>query len=61
MRCIYLSGKTCYAIPVKPLYLIFTRKYQPTEEDKKAYCEGSNFLKCPRAIATIEHLKAIKG
>jgi hypothetical protein len=56
MQCIYFNGKNCFANP--PIQAL-AAKYEPSEEDKKAFCENANFLKCPRAIATIEHLKAI--
>jgi hypothetical protein len=56
MRCIYFNGKNCFANPPIPAVAGI---YQPSEEDKKIYCESSNFLKCPRAIATQEHFKAL--
>jgi hypothetical protein len=56
MRCIYFDGKNCFANPPIPAVAGI---YEPPEDDKKEYCEVSNFLKCPRAIATQEHLKAM--
>ncbi len=56
MRCIYFDEKNCLAsLPNMRLH------YEPTDADKKAYCEQREFPDCPRLKAFAEYLQAINA
>jgi len=49
MRCIHFDGSGCRRIgPI----------YNPTDEEKKDFCENEDFYTCPRFVAHLDLLKA---
>jgi hypothetical protein len=54
MRCIFLDGGNCKAIPPNVGNL-----YKPDEKEKTDFCNSNKFEQCPRFIAIIDYLKAI--
>jgi hypothetical protein len=54
VQCIYFNGKNCLAVPpASGLH------FEPSETDKKEYCESGSFETCPRLRAFEEYLRAI--
>lgn len=57
MRCSYLDGTNCHAVPPAATSLA----YKPTDEDKREYCENREFRICQRLQTFIEYVQAIHG
>jgi hypothetical protein len=62
MECVYFSKDNCMAQPteMKGLPALRVPLYQPSEEDKKEFCQSKdNFLACGRFKGYQQHLKAL--